>query len=354
MRCRQGEFLFVTGEKEQYSGLLQRLDRHGATYAVIKGLDEHAEFRRLVREFAARAERFRPDFVTVHTNWQLAIAAVAKRVFHFGYEIVYTVHGYRHNYRFRSVIARYLIGAALFVFADRNITPCSFLRNRFRLLGQRNVVIFIGGDEALFENHPLPDFAGTKRLVFGGEFRVGKNQELLIRALGGYLERSVDPDVELYLPGKGDRLQHCRALVRELGLEEKVFFPGFLDRTAMLDLYLRCQFALVPSNSETFGHCIVEPFVLGRVVLSRHVGVAEDIITHGETGFFFEGEKDLADTLHAVLSDQALCERVSAGARNKRDLFRWDNVCRQQFDLVYQARRSRTGRGRLKSWVYGE
>jgi glycosyltransferase involved in cell wall biosynthesis len=253
------------------------------------------------------------------------------------YKVVYTVHGYRHNHPVRAVVARYLIGAALFLFAYRNITPCTFLRERFACLGKKNVVIFIGEDEALFEDHPLPDFdGGTKRLIFAGEFRTGKNQEFLIKALMRYIERSGDTDVELYLPGKGERLNGCRALVRDLGLGEKVFFPGFLDRNAMIELYLRCQIALIPSNSETFGHCIVEPFALGRVVLTRHVGVADDIVRHGETGFFFEGESDLVELLLAILPNRGLCRQVSAAARSERELFRWDRVCRQHFEFVYE------------------
>ena len=337
-RCGRGRFLFVTGEKEQYPGLFQRLDEGGAPYAVIMGLDEHAEFPRLVREFAALVKGFGPDFVTVHSNWQLAIAVATKHLLRMSYEIVYTMHGYRNNYRIRSIVARCLIGMALLLFADRSITTSSFLRNRFSFLGHGNVLIFIGEDDALFENYPLPDFTDKKRLVFGGEFRTGKNQELLIRAFSRYVRLAGDADAELYLPGSGERLPRCRRLARELGIENRVFFPGFLDRRAMLDLYLHCQFAVVPSNIETFGRCIVEPFILGRVVLTRHVGIADDIIRHGETGFFFEGESDLTDLFHKVLPDRGLCEQISAAARSRRDQFRWDKICRDHFDLIYHAR----------------
>lgn len=330
-----GKFLFVSGEKEQFPGLFEKLKQHLVPHATITGIDDHAEFPRLVREFRDIAVQFRPDFVTVHTNWQLAIAAIARLISRSSYSLVYVIHGYRHNYRIRSLIARILIGAALYIFSDHVITPSGFLRKRFGFLKEKNKVIFIGEGALLFGNHPLPSFSGTRRIIFAGIFREGKNQALLIRVLKKYIERSSNEDVELFLPGNGPLLENCRTLARELDIGDKVFFPGFVNRAEMLALYLRCQFAVAPTNVETFGHCIVEPFVLGRVVITRHIGVADDIIRHGETGFFFDTERDLLDLLLAVLPDQALCTRVAAKARQERDLFRWQRVCTEHFNLIY-------------------
>jgi glycosyltransferase involved in cell wall biosynthesis len=331
----QGKFLFISGEKEQFPGLLKKLEQHMAPHATITGIDEHAEFSRLVRELRNVAVQFRPDFVTVHTNWQLAIAALARLLFSLDYSLVYVIHGYRHNYRFRSVIARFLIGTALYIFSDHVIAPSGFLKKQFGFLKEKNKVIFIGEGAALFDDHPLPSFSGTLRFIFAGMFRTGKNQALLIRVLKQYIVKSGNQDVELYLPGKGELLDDCRVLARKLGLEDKVFFPGFVNRAKMLALYLRCQFAFAPTNVETFGHCIVEPFILGRVVMTRRIGVADDIIRHGETGFFFDTERDLLDLLLAVLPDQALCARVAANARQAREPFRWETVCQAHFDLIY-------------------
>jgi len=329
------DFTFLSGEKEQFPGLFNRLGRAEIPYATIVGMDDHADYGRLLTEFDSLVEATSPDWVTVHTNWQLAIAATARLLAKKKSRILYIMHGYRHNHRFRSIIARLLIGTALLLFADKVITPCTFLKKKFGFLGNKTEVIFIGEDDALFDSHAMPEFHGTKRLLFPGEFRAGKNQEMLIRAIKRYIEASGDNDIELYLPGKGELLEKCKVLSRELGLQNKIHFPGFINRTEMLNLYLTCQYALVSSNVETFGHCIVEPFILGRVVITRHVGVADDIIRHGENGFFFNAENDLVDLLLKILPDQPLCTKVADNARNERDQFRWKNICQQHFDLIY-------------------
>jgi len=327
--------LFISGEKEQFPGLFKKLEQHKVPYATIAGIDEHAHFFRLVREFRNFAKQFLPEIVTVQTNWQLAIATVARFLFRLDYSLVYVINGYRHNYHFRSIIARRLIGAALYIFSDHVIAPSGFLEKQFSFLKEKNKVIFIGEDAAFFDDYPLPSFSETCRFIFPGEFRTGKNQALLVRVLKQYMEKSGTSNVELYLPGEGILLDSCKALVRELGLEGKVFFPGFVNRVEMLKLYLRCQFAIVPSNVETFGHCIVEPFILGRVILTRHIGVAVDIIRLGHTGCFFDNEEDLLKLLCEILPDKGLCARVAANAKESREPFRWERVCQKHFELIY-------------------
>lgn len=331
----RNQFLFLSGEKEQFSGLFKKLDNNNVNYSKIRGIDDHSEFPRLVKEFNRCVEQVQPQFVTVQTNWQLAIVVAVKYLYWKKYSIVYVVNGYRHNYRFRSVIAKYIIGLALYMFANYVITPSSFLKRQFSFLRQKNVIIFIGEDEAFFREYSHPSFTETKRFVFPGEFREGKGQELLIRVIKRYINVSGNDDVELYLPGKGKNLETCKDLSKELGLEKKVIFPGFLNREQMRQLYLKCQFALIPSNVETFGHCIVEPFILGRVVISRHVGVADDIIIPSKTGFFFDSEEDLLEVLLAVVSNEALCATVAKNAFDQRDQFRWEPICKKHFDLVY-------------------
>lgn len=333
----RNQFLFVSGEKEQFSGLFKKLDSNNVNYARISGLDDHSEFHRLVKEFNYYADQFSPEFITVQTNWQLAIVVAVKYLYWKKYSIVYVVNGYRHNFRFRSIFAKYIIGLALYLFADYVITPSSFLKRQFGFLRRKNIIIFIGEDEVFFREYSPPSFTETKRFVFPGEFRAGKGQELLIRVIKRYIDVSGNDDVELYLPGKGKNLETCKDLSKKLGLEKKVIFPGFLNREQMRQLYLKCQFALVPSNVETFGHCIVEPFILGRVVISRHAGVADDIIIPGETGFIFDSEEDLLRVLLAVVSDEGLCTTVAKNAFDQRDQFRWDNICKQYFDLIYNA-----------------
>jgi glycosyltransferase involved in cell wall biosynthesis len=327
-------FLFVSGEKEQFPDLLEKLKNNDVNHVTITGLDEHKHFFRLLEEFSKCVAQFEPSVVHCRTNWQLLISVVSKIRFKKDYSIIYTVHGYRHNYRYRSELARCVIGLGLLAFADKVITPSAFLKNKFSFLNNRANVLFIGVGDELFMQYKPPFFDGTQRIVFPGEFRHGKNQDILIRALRKYIDKTGNRSVELHLPGEGAKLRECRAMASRLGLGEIVCFPGFLNREEMIELYLKCQFAIVPSNMETFGHCITEPFVLGRVVISRHVGVADDIIIHGENGFLYNTEDELVELLVRILPDKEKCARVAKKAFDGRDVFRLSNLTEKYLALI--------------------
>jgi glycosyltransferase involved in cell wall biosynthesis len=327
-------FLFVSGEREQFLGLFNKLRDNNVTHKKITGLDDHRDLFRITKEFNQLVEEFKPGIVHTQTNWQLVISVIVRLLYGKKYSIFYTLHGYRHNYRWRSLAARYIIGLGLRLFADKVITSSSFLKNKFSFLKGRNEIIFLGLDDNFLGKYDPPAFNGIKRMIFPGEFREGKNQDVLIRALKKYMGETGDSNLELYLPGEGKKLGGYKRLVSNLGLEEKVFFPGFVTRNQMIELYRKCQFAIVPSNVETFGLCITEPFVLGRVVISRHVGVADDIIIHGENGFLYDTEEELVELLSKILSDKEKCAMVARKAFDGRDVFRWSNLTEKYLALI--------------------
>jgi glycosyltransferase involved in cell wall biosynthesis len=323
------EFLFVSGQREQFPGLFAKLKRHQVRQVAIPGLDDHGGFFRLVRSFNNEVERFSPSIVHVQTNWQLAIAAAARRLFGQRYAIICTIHGYRHNYKIRSVIARAAIGVGLKALADLVLAPSSFLRNKFSIVRKKLRVLFLGVEDRYFDRGEIVSWNGPARIIYPAEFRKGKNHEELIRSIGKVIETVGSGNLELYLPGTGALLEGCQTLSRRIGLEDVVFFPGLLDRSKLLDLYLKCQFVVVPAGVETFGLAIAEGLVLGRVVVSRPVGVAQDVIVHGETGYLYESDAELEALLCSLIHDQGRCEGISRNALKARDVFRWRNICEQ-------------------------
>lgn len=350
---RAGEnFLFVSGEREQFPGLFDKLRDNNVNYKKIVGLDDHKDLFRIIRDFGQLVDQFKPVIVHSQTNWQLVISVIARLLYGKTYSIFYTLHGYRHNYRCRSLVARYLIGLGLLLFADKIIASSSFLKRKFSFLRDKNEIIFLGLDNSFLGEFNPPTFNGTKRMVFAGEFREGKNQDVLIRALKKYIDKTGDNNVELYLPGEGKKLAEDKRLVAKLGLEEKVFFPGFMSRNQMIELYRKCQFAVIPSNVETFGLCITEPFALGRVIISRRVGIADDIIIHGENGFLYDTEEELVDLLVEILRDEEKCTMVARKAFDGRDVFRWSNLTERYLALIDASYGGKRGAGTSAGFVW--
>lgn len=90
-----------------------------------------------------------------------------------------------------------------------------------------------------------------------------------------HMLRSV-PDLRFVLAGDGDMLDSARDLARTLGLESRMTFPGFLDRSEVEALLARSTVFVMPSVAEPFGLIALEAMAAGTpVVLSRDAGVAE-------------------------------------------------------------------------------
>lgn len=102
----------------------------------------------------------------------------------------------------------------------------------------------------------------------------------------------------------------------------------------MLQLYLKCNIGIVASNSETFGQCIVEPFVLGRCVVSTHVGIADDILVNGENGYFFSSEDELIEIFGRLYSNIDLINRAGCLNFSKRNMFSWKNITKQYESII--------------------
>ena len=282
----------VCSAGEQESGLHARLKEKGIEYTNIENLDAHESFIQMARAIRQLMKTTDCRHVHVQNNWQLALVACAKCGMRKAPKVIYTLHGFRHNHPIKAKIAKLVIGTALLLFADRVICMCQYLKREFTLLQHKIALLPLGIDDAFFALSPLPETKGL-RIIFPAQFREGKNQDMIIRAFADYLVQTENEESHLTLPGSGPKLDEMKALVDSLGISNRVAFPGQCSKQQIVELYKKSNVAVVASNSETFGQSIVEPFVMGRIVISRPVGIAPDIIRHGENGFLFDDDKQL-------------------------------------------------------------
>jgi len=318
----------VSSENEQEPGLFNRLKACNAHLDIICGLDEHSDFKRLSSEIIVIIDSYDITHVNVHSNWQLALLAyikACKKTRH-PFKLIYTIHGYRHNSSVKSIIAIGAIGLALKLFADRVISMSTYVSRRFPMVASKTdlVYYFMKGDQ--YEQDLRPVDGTPLKLVFPAQFRHGKRQEILIRAVKHYIDATGDKSIRLYLPGAGPLRDSMIELTNTLEIAENIIFPGQLKLRDVGLLYLESNIALCSSNVETYGRCIAEPFMLGRCVITQKTGVAEDIIRDGKNGKFFNSAKDLCNILIDLHNHPEKVTSMSAAALKDRVIFSRDNV----------------------------
>jgi glycosyltransferase involved in cell wall biosynthesis len=327
MASHGADLVCISDPREQYPGLAAILDRHHIQNKNIPGLEVHAHLPTLVRQLREQLVQLRPEVIQVQTNWHLLLVLLALRGTRMTCKVVCWLHAFRHNYPVKSVIAQAMIGTSLAVAADRVIVSSSSTWRKFAFLGSKLWLSMLGVEESFFQPYqPIEALPTPIRLIFAGEFRKGKNQEWLVRSLSEYRQQSGDNNVQLVLPGEGPLRLCCQDLARRLGVEDFVEFPGSIDRRQMLQQYQRAHCALVPTNYETFGLSIAEPLVLGKIVISRRVGCAEDAIVHGHNGFFFDTQPELTDLLVRILPDLTRWSHIGLQAFEQRKVFSWKTI----------------------------
>ncbi len=318
----------VAGEKEQENGLGRKVKEQEIPIFRIDGLDEHKNFRSLAKILVNIIVHNKIQLIHVQNNWQLTLIAYIKYALlrNKNLKIVYTLHGFRHNNPWKAYIAQIIIGTALFLFVNHIICMSSYLKQKFRILSYKINLIPLGvPDSFTNSNYFVPSDNGLQ-MIFPAQFRHGKNQDIIIRAFAEHIKRNDDSESKLVLPGDGELLVQNKELANELGICDRVIFPGLLSKEDIRKLYIKSNIGIISSNSETFGQSIVEPFVLGRCIISTPVGITNDIIKKGENGYVYKTCDELIDILGILYKNQALIKEIGKRNFQQRDMFSWSSI----------------------------
>ena len=173
-----------------------------------------------------------------------------------------------------------------------------------------------------------------------------KRLDRTVRALAALSRRR--PEVHLVLPGQGATTKSLQALARELGVAERVHFPGRLvhKRVALVlngsDVYMNTNDVSNLSNT------VLEALVCHRPVVSMADGSLDGVVADGENGLLVpveRGAAGLADAVGSLLDDRALASRLSAGAGAFADssLHNWEDRMVMEVEAVQELVATRGG-----------
>ena len=329
----------VAGDTEQEKGLSEQMANQSINLIRIKDMDKHQNFISLSKQIGRIIEDNKIQCVHVQNNWQLSLVAFYKykNIKPKSLKIAYTLHGFRHNHPIKSIFAILAIGTILSLFANRVFIMSDYVKKHFFFLGKKMKKLYLGIDDSFFskiENHVETN---PIRLIFPAQFRTGKNQDIIINAVVAYINKTGDKTIELYLPGEGPLFEKYKEMVKDKDIEKNVIFPGQCTKIRIKELYDFCNVGIVSSNTETFGQSIVEPYVLGRCVLTRNVGVAPDIIKNGVNGYLFRNKNDLTEILIKLSQNRSEIEIMGNNNFENRNTFSWREIVKiYKKDLEYK------------------
>jgi D-inositol-3-phosphate glycosyltransferase len=165
---------------------------------------------------------------------------------------------------------------------------------------------------------------GRRVLLFVGRIQALKGADLAALTLA----ELDDPETVLLIVGGPSGVDgeaeaaRVHALVRRLGLAQRVRFVPPQPHRRLPDFYRAADVCLVPSRTESFGLVALEAAACGTPVVAAAVGGLRSLVDDGHTGFLVSSRDpaDWAAPVALLLDDADLRAEmgVSAHARSRR------------------------------------
>ena len=166
-----------------------------------------------------------------------------------------------------------------------------------------------------------------KIILFMGRLVYEKGIQNLISAMPKILSRY--HDVKLVIAGKGGMIDELRNQVNYLGINEKVYFAGYLNSADVKKMYKCSDISVFPSTYEPFGIVAIEAMLSGTPVVVSDIGGLNEIVEHGVNGMksYAGNPNSLADSILTLLFDHKLCDEVVKNAKVKvKAEYNWNKI----------------------------
>ncbi len=152
-----------------------------------------------------------------------------------------------------------------------------------------------------------------------------------LKRVGLVLDALGHPDaagVSCVVVGDGEEAAALRRAVVEQGIEDRVSFLGAVDDDVLLTQLATCRAVCFPAAHEDYGLVTVEAFASGKAVITcRDSGGPTELVEDGTSGLVTDPDApSLATALASVSADQALAERLGAGALRQVAAMTWERA----------------------------
>lgn len=173
-----------------------------------------------------------------------------------------------------------------------------------------------------------------KEIVTAGRLIPQKNHEMLIRTFAKI--SSSFPEYRLVIYGEGLLKDFLRELCRDLGVEQKVSFPGSVN-----DVHKRIidsELFVLSSNFEGMPNALMEAMAMGITCISTDCpcGGPKDLVENGENGVLIPvGNVDAcAKAIAKCLTEKQMSDELGKNALEVRKKYSKDIICKKWLDYV--------------------
>lgn len=285
-----------------------------------------------LRRMGRATRRLRPDVFHVQCFSANGIYALVLGAL-FGVPVVVTLQGETvmddNDVFEKSLVLR--AGLRVGLTRARAVTACSqFVLDdaveRFGLAPGKGTVVPNGIDLDPQQQQVALDVPRERFVLALGRVVPKKGFDLLLDA---FAQVSQDmPDLGLVIGGDGAARASLIVRAEELGIRDRVAFPGVLSRPQVAWAMAHAELFVLPSRVEPFGIVVVEALGAGRPVIVSSCGGAGEIARNDREGLVVDPADTpaLAAAITTILTDGALRDRLAQAGSRRAECYTWERI----------------------------
>jgi len=244
-----------------------------------------------------------------------------------------------HSYHFREELPAPF--AQLAVAIETKLVPLIYRRTRFVTISGSTkaemenlgiskmpiLTIHSGVSDTLVPGSKSP----TPTILYVGRIRKYKRIRNLLYAFEA-LRKDI-PNLSLTVAGEGDDQDALAQEARQRGIDN-VTFTGRVDEATKTKLMQAAWVFAMPSQLEGWGIVVIEAAACGTPSVAYDVAGLRDCIREGRTGMLARNDAEFTAHLRSILTNDALRDRLSAGAVKWSRRFSWDRTAQRTLTQV--------------------
>jgi glycosyltransferase involved in cell wall biosynthesis len=218
--------------------------------------------------------------------------------------------------------------------ADSIVAVSEFTATKLRERTASVPVRVVENGVSLVDIDSAPASGSAPDILFAGRLIDDKRVDLLIKAVAGVAEKL--PEVRCAILGEGPERAPLETLARDLGLDERVQFLGFVPESELYGTMKASKVFVLPSIREGFGLSVIEAQAAGAVpiVVRSPYNAAVALVRDGVDGVICEpDESSLADAVLHLLTDEPARLVKAEAARAAAAMRDWSHVTERMESL---------------------
>lgn len=185
--------------------------------------------------------------------------------------------------------------------------------------------------------------------------RTGSNQPFTVLAVGrlhpvkdhAFLVQACNQlrihglDFRCFIAGEGPEHRHLQSVIKELGLEERIFLLGHVPRDEINSWYDRADLVVLTSRSEGIPLVVMEAMARGKLVLAPAITGIPELVVAGSSGFLYQpgSMREFVSQLlrlHRVTQQERSGRSPAASSETRRTVGQLNRVRRSAYAQVQQ------------------